>query len=281
MDCENVKNQITEWLTDYNNNTAKTKGFVVGVSGGVDSGLVSTLCAITGIKTILVELPINRKESEITTRASEHCNWLKEKYPNVEVYKIDLSIPFNEMLKTYPNDVPELTYANLSSRIRMCSLYMFSNTISGLVVGTGNKIEDTGISFFSRYGDGGVDISPIGDLMKSEVRELASFLGVSEAITKAVPTDELWSDSRSDESQLGASYDDLEWAMKTFESMLGGQRCYVKKQIRDNGSIDGCSVKVYDEMTPEQKKVFNIFITRHVKYEFKNNMPPVCYVERN
>lgn len=281
MNCENVSKQIIDWLTDYNNNEAKTKGFVVGVSGGVDSGLVSTLCAMTGLKTVLVELPINRKLSEISTRATEHCNWLRDKFSNVEVYKDDLSDAYTKISQSVSFPLPELTIANLQSRLRMCNLYIYSNTFNLLVAGTGNKVEDFGASFFTRYGDGGVDISPIGDLMKSEVRELASFLGVQENIVKAIPTDELWSDTRSDETQLGATYDELEWAMNVFESMLGGQRVYVKKMIKDHGTIEGCSVKVYDEMSPEQKRIFNIFISRHVKYEFKNNMPPVCYIERN
>lgn len=281
MNYENVSKQIVEWLSDYNNNESKTKGFVVGVSGGVDSGLVSILCAMTGLKTILVELPINRKTSEISTRATEHCNWLKDKFSNVEVYKNDLSDMYNKFLETHPISGSELAKINTASRCRMISLFYFANTLDCLVVGTGNAIEDRGIGFCTVGGDQTVSISPIGDLMKSEVRELAAYLGVQENIVKAIPTDELWSDTRSDETQIGATYDELEWAMNVFESMIGGQRVYVKKMIKDHGTIEGCSVKVYDEMSPEQKRIFNIFISRHVKYEFKNNMPPICYIERN
>jgi len=207
---------------------------------------------------------------------------LKYKFSNVKLYKNDLSDTYTIISQSVSFDLPELSIANLQSRLRMCKLYIYSNTFNLLVAGTGNKVEDgRGVNFCTRYGDHGVDISPIGDLMKSEVRELAAYLCVQENIVKAIPTDELWSDTRSDETQLGATYDELEWAMNIFENLLGGQRVYVKKMIRDHGTIEGCSVKAYDEMSPEQKRIFNIFITRHVKYEFKNNMPPVCYIERD
>lgn len=279
MNCEKVSREIIDWLTDYNNNEAKTKGFIVGVSGGVDSALVSTLCAMTGIETTLIEMPINRKQSSIPERSENHCKWLVAKYSNVSWYKEDLSLAYNSFVNGFKIKGTQLADANTASRCRMVTLFYYANTFDCLVVGTGNKIEDgRGIGFCTVGGDLTVSMNPIGDLMKSEVRELASFLGVSEDIVKAIPTDELWGDTRSDEDQIGASYDDLEWAMKVLESLNGGQKMFVKKYIKDHGNLEGACVNIYEEMSCDQKKVFNIFMNRHVKNEFKNNVPPICYI---
>jgi NAD+ synthase len=208
-----LEKQISNWLTDYlkNNNL---DAFIVGVSGGIDSAVVSTLCAITGIKTYVVIMPIHQKEEE-TNRGQEHCGWLKKKYPNVESIKVDLTSTFDHFRSIFPKKVDnKLALANSRARIRMTSLYLIAGNNNGIVVGTGNKIEDFGVGFFTKYGDGGVDISPIADLMKSEVFNLGRDLGIVDSIMNAKPTDGLWEDDRTDEDQLGLSYDELEWAMK-------------------------------------------------------------------
>ena len=208
-----LEKQISNWLSDYlKNNNLDT--FVIGISGGIDSAVVSTLCAITGIKTYTVIMPIHQKEEE-TKRGQEHCEWLKKKYPNVESIKVDLTSTFDHFRSIFPNKVDnKLALANSRARIRMTSLYLIAGNSNGIVVGTGNKIEDFGVGFFTKYGDGGVDISPIADLMKSEVFNLGRHLGIVDSIMNAKPTDGLWEDDRTDEDQLGLSYDELEWAMK-------------------------------------------------------------------
>jgi len=204
--------KISNWLLDYlQHNNLNT--FVVGISGGIDSAVTSTLCAMTGYKTYLLVMPIHQNKDE-TDRGIKHCNWLKEKYPNVEYIKIDLTSTFNHFKSIFPiNFKDKLALANSRARIRMTSLYLIAGNTNGIVVGTGNKIEDFGVGFFTKYGDGGVDISPIADLMKSEVYQLGHNLGIIESIINAKPTDGLWDDERTDEDQLGVSYNKLEWAI--------------------------------------------------------------------
>jgi len=207
-----LEQKISKWLSNYltDNNL---DSFVIGISGGIDSAVTSTLCAMTGHKTYAVVMPIHQKEDE-TGRGLEHYNWLKQKYPNVEHIKIDLTSTFNHFKSVFPSSFDDkLAFANSRARIRMSSLYLIAGNSNGIVVGTGNKIEDFGVGFFTKYGDGGVDISPIADLMKSEVYKLGQRLGVVDSIMEAKPTDGLWDDERTDEDQLGASYDQLEWAM--------------------------------------------------------------------
>ena len=207
-----LEKKISNWLLDYLKNS-NLDTFVIGVSGGIDSAVVSTLCAITGIKTYTVIMPIHQKEEE-TKRGQEHCEWLKNKYPNVESIKVDLTSTFDHFRSIFPNKVDnKLALANSRARIRMTSLYLIAGNSNGIVVGTGNKIEDFGVGFFTKYGDGGVDISPIADLMKSEVYQLGHNLGIIESIINAKPTDGLWDDERTDEDQLGVSYNKLEWAI--------------------------------------------------------------------
>ena len=207
-----LKEKISNWLSDYlkNNNL---DAFVVGISGGIDSAVTSTLCAMTGYSTYVVVMPIHQKEDE-TDRGIEHCNFLKSQYPNVKDIKVDLTSTFNHFKSVFPSNFEDkLALANSRARIRMTSLYLIAANTNGLVVGTGNKIEDFGVGFFTKYGDGGVDISPIADLMKSEVYELGKNLGIVSSIMNAQPTDGLWDDERTDEDQLGVSYNQLEWAM--------------------------------------------------------------------
>jgi len=203
-------NEIVEWLKSYSN-SSRLNTFVIGISGGIDSALTSTLCAETGKPTILVSMPIHQNQTELN-RAHNHIKWLEKKYSNVISIEKDLTDVF-EIFKGLFDDGNDLALANSRARLRMTTLYQIAQSNGGLVVGTGNKVEDFGVGFFTKYGDGGVDISPIADLMKSEVREMARELGVNEEILVAQPTDGLWGDGRSDEDQIGASYDELESAM--------------------------------------------------------------------
>lgn len=216
VDYENLCSKIIDWIKLYaNNNNIQT--LVVGVSGGIDSAVVSTLCAKTILPTIVVGMPLN--SSLENTRLSElHISEISTKFKdNVMGYHIDLSQVF-ETFKSHPaiNKLfnSSLGFANTKSRLRMITLYQIATSTKGIVVGTGNKVEDFGVGFFTKYGDGGVDISPIADLYKTEVRELGKFLGVSEKIINAEPTDGLWEDNRNDEMQIGASYEELEWVME-------------------------------------------------------------------
>jgi len=201
---------ITKWIKDYTKKN-KITTLVVGVSGGIDSSVVSTLCAETGIKTIVVSMPIKQNKSTHSL-SIKHGQWLEEKYQNIKHVTIDL----NKSWKAFENlwlDANLLALANSRARLRMMTLYQVAQTEGGIVVGTGNKVEDFGVGFFTKYGDGGVDISPIGDCLKTEVWELGTFLGLLQEIIDAPPTDGLWDDGRTDEDQLGMSYPELESSM--------------------------------------------------------------------
>jgi NAD+ synthase len=215
IDYENLSIKIQDWIKSYvNENGIST--LVVGVSGGIDSAVVSTLCAETGIPTIVVGMPIN-SSPENTKLSDLQISLLSAKYDNVEGYYIDLSPVFESFKSHKAFDKrfnSELGFANTKSRLRMVSLYQIAASVGGIVIGTGNKVEDFGVGFYTKYGDGGVDISPIADLYKSEVRELGKLLGVPQEIINAEPTDGLWEDNRVDETQIGSTYDELEWAME-------------------------------------------------------------------
>ena len=214
--AEKINKHIVKWLLDYATN-AKVNGFVVGISGGIDSALTSTLCAQTGLPTLCVEMPIHQAESHVS-RANEHIKQLKDRFPNVSSERADLTPVFetfkNQVTTTNNSKALHLSLANTRARLRMTTLYYFAGIQGLLVAGTGNKVEDFGVGFYTKYGDGGVDLSPIADLMKSEVRLLAKYLEVPASILKAKPTDGLFGDDRSDEDQIGANYDELEWAME-------------------------------------------------------------------
>ena len=205
---------IVDWIKNYKQ-TNKLNGLVVGVSGGIDSALTSTLCGLSGIKTLCLNMPIKQNEDQYL-RAERHIQWLKKKFDNVESIDIDLTNIFNEFKLSVENSSSsnKLALANTRSRIRMMTLYYYATINNSIVVGTGNKVEDFGVGFYTKYGDGGVDIAPIADLYKTEVWELGKHLKVNELIIKAKPTDGLWGDSRTDEDQLGASYEQLEEAME-------------------------------------------------------------------
>lgn len=257
MQTEKVIDHIVNWLKDYAAN-AKMNGFVVGISGGVDSAVVSTLCAKTGLRTLCVEIPIHQAQDQVT-RAQEHISGLKKKFANVTDVQVDLTRTFDTFSQTVPDagESPNLhlSLANVRARLRMTTLYYFAGLHNYLVAGTGNKVEDFGVGFFTKYGDGGVDLSPIADLMKSEVYELAKELKVSENIVEAPPTDGLFGDSRSDEEQIGASYDELEWAMEEAE------------KGRNKKDLEG-----------RKLEVFEIYEQRHKANLHKMEPIPVCNI---
>jgi NAD+ synthase len=212
MQSDKIIHHIVKELNSYCNN-AGLKGFVVGVSGGIDSAVTSTLSAKTGKPVIVLNMPILQAKTQ-DSLSSRHIDWLEGRFPNVQGQRVDLTNAFLALGETMPADIQDaLSMANTRSRVRMLTLYAFATHHRFLVVGTGNKVEDFGVGFFTKYGDGGVDISPIADLLKSEVFHLGKALGIIEDIIQAPPTDGLWEDNRTDESQIGASYAELEWAM--------------------------------------------------------------------
>ena len=256
---KNISEQIQSWLKEYITDS-KQKGFVIGVSGGIDSAVVSTLCAETGLPTIVVSLPIKEKVGH--NLSLEHIKNLCDKYPNVKSVEVDLTNTFESFYNsvTHDSDVDNLSMANVRSRLRMITLYHVAQSNGMLVVGTGNKVEDFGIGFYTKYGDGGVDISPIADLMKSEVYELGKYLGVTENILKARPTDGLWTDGRTDEDQIGATYDELEWAMRYLET----------------GILDYATCPDIDR----QREVLKIYTSRHNANKHKMNPIPVYKIDK-
>ena len=217
-DYSELQLRVVSWLNDYilEHNL---KSLVVGISGGIDSSVVSTLCALTGVKTYVVGMPINQIENQ-EILSDTHGKWLSEKFNNVEFVKTDMSQVYDSFLQTISKDIGDkfvankLVQANTRSRFRMVTLYQVAASVGGVVVGTGNKVEDYGVGFYTKYGDGGIDIAPIADLYKTEVWELGRHLGVDQRIIDAPPTDGLWDDGRTDEDQIGTSYKMLEWVME-------------------------------------------------------------------
>ncbi|MFY9242953.1 MAG: NAD(+) synthase [Polaribacter sp.] len=257
MNTEKVADYIINWLKEYATN-AKVNGFVVGVSGGIDSALTSTLCAKTGLPTLCVEMPIHQAASQVS-RAEEHIYQLKKRFENVSEIRVDLTSTFEEFKSIVPitenKDKVDLSLANTRARIRMTTLYYLAGIHGLLVAGTGNKVEDFGVGFYTKYGDGGVDLSPIADLMKSEVYELATYLGVPNSIQKAAPTDGLFGDSRTDEDQIGASYDELEWAM----------------EMQDQS-------KTTDDFSGRKQEVFKVYTRLNSINQHKMLPIPVCEI---
>jgi NAD+ synthase len=259
INAEKVNEHIVNWLKAYAEN-AKVNGFVIGISGGIDSALTSTLCAQTGLPTLCVEMPIYQAQSHVF-RAYEHINQLKKRFPNVSDTRIDLTPVFETFKAEVPSSDNEaklhLSLANTRSRLRMLSLYYLAGLNGLLVAGTGNKVEDFGVGFFTKYGDGGVDVSPIADLLKSDVRALAKYVGVPQSILDAKPTDGLFGDDRSDEDQLGANYEELEWAMAQMESG-----------------------KTSENFEGREKEIFNIYKRLNTINQHKMNPIPVCLIPK-
>jgi len=256
MQHKSVITHIVNWLKTYSD-TSQTNGFVIGISGGIDSAVTSTLCALTGKKVVALNMPIRQFKTEFD-RSTEHINWLKTKFINVESETVDLTNALEVLEKTFPQNIATdfLSMANTRARLRMLTLYGFATTNKLLVAGTGNKVEDFGVGFYTKYGDGGVDLSPIADLYKTQVYELAKELGVVNTIQTAKPTDGLFADGRSDEDQIGATYPELEWAME----YLNAKETY--------------------ELNDRQKIVIQIYNQRHKANKHKMETIPVCVIPK-
>tara|TARA_B100001250_G_scaffold74574_2_gene60952 strand:- start:5994 stop:6779 length:786 start_codon:yes stop_codon:yes gene_type:complete len=212
MKTKSIITHIVNWIKQYAE-TSHSSGFVVGVSGGIDSAVTSILAAKTGLPLICMEMPIHQNKKEVR-RSLQHIQWLKENFSNVSSEKINLTSIFDRFIHEIPSEKSELALANTRARLRMTTLYYFAQSNNSLVLGTGNKVEDFGIGFFTKYGDGGVDLSPIADLLKSEIYLIGKELGIDNEILNAPPTDGLWGDNKTDEDQIGANYPELEWAME-------------------------------------------------------------------
>jgi len=260
MKTEKVTQYIVDWLKDYATK-AQVNGFVVGVSGGIDSAVTSTLCAMTGMKILCIEMPIHQAQSHVT-RAQEHIAQLKSRFANVTDTRVDLTPVFEEFKTEISLDGKQATVdmalANTRARLSMTTLYYHAGLLGLLVAGTGNKVEDFGVGFYTKYGDGGVDLSPIADLLKSEVYTIGALLKVPKSIMSAAPSDGLFGDARSDEDQIGANYDELEWAM----------------QMHDEG-------KKEDDFSGRQKDVFKIFKRYNSANKHKMIPIPVCKIPKD
>ena len=253
MDFVKVENHIINWLTSYLKKSS-LNGFVIGVSGGIDSAVTSTLCAKTGYPTIVLNMPIYQKSKQFD-RSNDHIKWLESKYKNVTSQELDLSSVLTTFRDVLNADIQDhLSMANLRARIRMSTLYVYASNKKMLVAGTGNKVEDFGVGFYTKYGDGGVDLSPIADLMKSEVFSLSKHLGIISSIQNAAPTDGLWDDDRNDEDQLGATYKELEWAMNFDNS---------------NSMID---------LSEREHEIISIYKSLNRANQHKMNPIPVCVI---
>ncbi|SDI38272.1 NAD(+) synthase [Winogradskyella thalassocola] len=260
MQSENVVNHIVNWLKDYATK-ANVNGFVIGISGGIDSAVTSTLCAKTGLDVLCIEMPIHQAPSHVT-RAQEHISFLKSKFPNVKDTVVNLTPVFEEFKTEVSLDGKQTTVdmalANTRARLRMTTLYYHAGLLGLLVAGTGNKVEDFGVGFYTKYGDGGVDLSPIADLMKSEVYDIGNYLNVPQSIIEAAPSDGLFGDARSDEDQIGASYPELEWAM----------------QVTEDG-------KTVTDFEGRKREVIEIYLRYNSSNKHKMNPIPVCEIPKN
>ena len=232
---------ITKWIKNYALNSSENQfNLIVGVSGGIDSALVSTLCAETGILTHVVSMPI-KQNSEQHELSLGHIKWLKSNYSNITSHVMELDEVFKNFKQIMQNYDSELAFANTRSRLRMLTLYQIAQSNNGLVVGTGNKVEDFGIGFYTKYGDGGVDISPIADCTKTQVWEMGKELGIKKEIVEAKPTDGLWDDARNDEDQIGLSYPQIEEAMQNNKSQFYAKYLQIRKpNIHKMKSIPVC-----------------------------------------
>ncbi len=254
MQTIKIADHISSWLKDYCEKSGM-KGFVIGISGGIDSAVTSTLCARTGLDVICLNMPIHQNENQ-ENRGVQHINWLKSQFPNVSQIDMELTPVFDGFIQELPKhestESQEMALVNTRARMRMTALYYFAQLKGMLVAGTGNKVEDFGIGFFTKYGDGGVDLSPIADLYKTEVFEIGKALGVSKEILDAPPTDGLWNDDRTDEDQIGATYAELEWAM----------------EYKGDGS----------DISDRQKEVLDIYSRLNRINQHKMQPIPVCMI---
>ncbi len=257
MQTEKIIDHIVNWLKDYATN-ANIKGFVIGISGGIDSAVTSTLCAKTGLDLLCLEMPIHQEENQVT-RAANHIHWLQENFSSVNKQTVNLTPVFDSLVNAVPPVDNEedrfMSLANTRARLRMTTLYYFAALNGYLVAGTGNKVEDFGVGFYTKYGDGGVDLSPIADLVKTEVYEIAKMLNINTEIINAAPTDGLWGDDRTDEDQIGASYPELEWAM----------------EMKDLG-------KNIEDFSGREKEVFSIFTRLNSMNQHKMLPIPICEI---
>ena len=218
MNSDKKITYISNWIKDYAISLPfNPPSLIIGVSGGIDSAVTSTLCAKTGLKTIAVSMPIKQNQSQHDL-SLRHLKWLDDSFDNVEIMTIELDEVFKSFELTMTNFNNKLAFANSRSRLRMVTLYQIAQSNKGIVVGTGNKVEDFGVGFYTKYGDGGVDISPIADCTKTDVWNMGKSLGIMNEIIEAAPTDGLWDDSRNDESQLGLTYEQIEEAMNNSNS---------------------------------------------------------------
>src|SRR6056300_1252659 len=211
METSETINFISNWIADYSKKN-NFSSLVIGISGGIDSAVTSALSAKTNLQTHVVTMPILDHQT-LNDRGKNHVDWLKNNFSNITHHHIDLSKVFNEFKAELQNNNSEHGYANTQARLRMTTLYQIAASNNGIVVGTGNKVEDFGIGFYTKYGDGGVDISPIADCLKTEVWDMGKELGIIQEIIVADPTDGLWNDGRTDEQQVGLSYKEIEEAM--------------------------------------------------------------------
>ena len=219
MENKEKINFIKDWILNYTDTMpVNAKSLIIGISGGIDSSVSSTLCAMTGLKTIILSMPI-RQKSDQHDLSLKHQEWLLKNFKNVEAYTVNLDKLFTEFNSTLINFDDEHGMANSRARLRMTTLYQVAAAHKGIVVGTGNKVEDFGVGFYTKYGDGGVDISPIADCSKTTVWEIGKELGILNEIIEATPTDGLWDDGRTDEGQLGLKYEELEEAMNNVNSI--------------------------------------------------------------
>lgn len=260
MQTEKVIDHIVNWLKEYASN-ARVNGFVIGISGGIDSAVTSILCAKTGLDVLCIEMPIHQPESHVS-RGQAHIAQLKSNFVNVNDKLVDLTPVFEAFKAEVSLDgkqaVVDMALANTRARLRMTTLYYYAGLKGLLVAGTGNKVEDFGVGFYTKYGDGGVDLSPIADLMKSEVYDIAKTLGVTESIMKAAPSDGLFGDDRSDEDQIGASYPELEWAM------------LMKERGKTSNDFEG-----------RKREVFELFSRLNKNNQHKMVPIPICKIPKN
>ena len=255
MQTTAIINYIRHWLKAYVKSSA-VKGFVIGISGGIDSAVTSTIAAKTGLPLLCLEMPIHQNKIQ-AERGLKHIAWLKESFDNVSTIELQLSSVFDSFCSELPkNEIQnELALANTRARLRMTTLYYFAQSNHSLVLGTGNKVEDFGIGFFTKYGDGGVDISPIADLLKTEIFAIGKVLGINNEILTAAPTDGLWGDNKTDEEQIGASYPELEWAMAFNEDT--------------------------DSLSKREKQVLQIYTKLNRENKHKMNAIPICKIPKN